>query len=329
MKKVILALLAILLLAVTFAGCGKDNTADTTAAQTTEATTVVETTQEETTVTAVPIMSEEQILALSASDYLEYVSLVSAEELSGSEKVRLTAVQFLNYIKNKKVDDIARFMNGPDMTLEPGSKFIANEAFNVFEKIDVDSFEVHLSNNGRVSEYVDARVVLKISKSNSTLFPVGTSQWILRILKDKHIYPECKPIGLFRNVNDSSIIISYGEYLGHAVSFCYRCSTWLGCFETMDDFDELHISDELVNLLIRNRDGFLLGVSEDSWVSRTDMEALAKNTFGITKFDFKKINAYDSKKDAINMSDDSNMYPFTTQHYPNQLLTGPPVYARL
>lgn len=294
MKKVISVLLALLLVTGIFAGCGKDNATETTA---------VETTEEETTTTA-PVLTDEQVLALSADDFWTYLNSMKNSGLPEDEfvqkKAELTAKLFLNYIKNKKVDDIAVF-------IETGSD-VSTGACSIFNEIDVDSYEYVAPYYSSYDGQTNFNVTLHISKSNSELFPVGTSRWILSTGEGMY----GSPINYFRRANEVFTPIK-GDSLGNAVDFCYDVSNDLGCFETMDNFNKLitdaqsngsigWFGEYLVTILLKNRDGYY---SDSAYpVKMTELETLAKKTFGITNIDFyKEISKYNSSDDTIDTRD--------------------------
>ena len=305
MKKAICILLALLMLTGTLAGCGKND-----AAETTEATTAVETTAEEAT-TLAPVLTDEQILALPATEFGGYLYNMNVEGLTEGEaiqkKAELTARQFLNYIKTKRVEDIAYFTSGRYETPGPDSKVVVvtNEAYMVFNKIDVESYEIFPSFN---SSY-DFTVILHITKSSSELFPEGTSRWRLTIVDEPYEGPYLPVfVGLFSKTNDTSVSLGGNPSVGNAVEFCYDVSTNLGCFETMDDFNNMipdaetsdvfnWFCDSFVSTLLYNRDGYYSAGTYPA--KRSELEALAKKTFGITDIDFKKYNLYNTTDDTI------------------------------
>jgi len=306
MKKAICVLLALLLATGSLAGCGKDNANETTTTTTAAETTAEETTTtaEETT-TAAPVLKDEEILALSASEFFDYLYNMNKEGLSEEEATQkingLKARQFLNYIKAKKVADIAAFTNGVLSIDVPVNEYVTNEAYKIFNKIDVDSYEI-VPAPYSPSEFL---VILRISKSDSPLFPLGTSRWRLST-EDNFV-----TITAFRNINDTCVGISqsYASPFFDAVDFCYQVSARLGCFETMDDFNKLALTTQarndfgwfteyFVSLLLQNRDGYY---SESAYpVKRTEVETLAKKTFGVTNIDFTKYSEYNSADDTIN-----------------------------
>ena len=301
MKKAICVLLAILMVTCTLAGCGKD-----TAAETTTATTAVETTAEGAT-TAAPVLTDEQILALSAPDFAAYLFHMNVDGLTESEIIEkstdLTVKQFLYYIKNKQVADIVYFIRGYDhLSEEP----IDAETYAFFKNVDVDAYEITEISKDSSGYLTSYKVTLNISKSSSALFPVGKSDWIINARAD---FDYDTLIRLFRNANDTSTILRFAS-IDETVRFCYDVSVYLGCFETMDDFNKLvekvqgtdnfhWFCDFFVNLLLRNSPDY--DEANAYSAKRTELETLAKAAFDITNIDFKKYKYYNSTDDTVNV----------------------------
>lgn len=304
MKKVSAFLLAILIFAVMLTGCGKDTAADTTVDITTEPTAVDTTREEAATETAV--LNDEQILALPAIEFLKYWSGMEFEGLSERDaeekKNEVKARQFLNYIKAKRINDIAYFIGAGDK--------VTKEACKVFNEIDVDSYEIEQLTS------TDFFVALHISKSSSALFPLGTSRWRLNTENDG-----ATDISVFKRINSIDTNLNAYPFKG-VVYFSYRISADLGCFETMDDFNKLvekyktdngvssEFGDYLVNFLIDNHYGDASFAKQP--IKRTDMESWAKTTLGITSFDFRKHYMYNSEYDTIGTTGYGRPFPPAT-----------------
>lgn len=286
MKKAICILLVFLMTIGTLAGCGKDN-----ANETTTASTVVETTAAETT-TSAPVLTDEQILALSASDFLNYLRNMDTKDLKEHEiddfKAALTAKQFLTYIKNKKIEDVITFL-----MREANASEFDQSAYSFFNDVVVDSFTISPISSLNFNDY---KVTLSISKSSNKTLPVGTSRWLLSITDNAEVYS-------FRRANDTSTILEWFTSRD-LPDFCYDVTYFLTRFKTMNNFNKLVPDaqeagefDEFCKYLIY----ILLSNSwdEDSMLKRSEAEALAKKTFGITNVDFTKFYLYNSADDTL------------------------------
>jgi len=309
-KKAISVLLTLLLITGTLAGCGKKNAAETTAATAAQTTAKRTTTTAKEITTSAPVLTDEQILALLAKDFRQYISHMNVDGLSEDgavqKRANLTARQFLKYIKNKQVADIVYFIKTYDFLSEEP---VDIKAYSFFNNVDVDSYKISEGYNSSTGDRTDFKVILHISKSSSALFPVGTSRWILSVRTDSGYNTL---IQQFRNANDSSAGLT-----GDAATFCYNVSVTLGCFETMDNFNKLVANaqaknsfnwfcDAFVSMLLSNRDGY---TNESAYpVKRTELEALAKTTFGITKINFREYNLYNSTDDTIGSTGHGEIY---------------------
>jgi len=286
-KKTIVILLFLSIFISSFAGCGKDEPAETTTETTAAATTEEEETTAEESTTAVSVLTDAQIIALSATGFRTYLSNLSAEDFNSYDKAALTARQFLTYIKNNSLDDIIALIihDADDYEFD-------KSAYSFFKNVAVERFTMSPTSSGPDSHTV-FKVTLDIRKSNSKILPAGTSRWILET-------DENGGVDLFRRANDTSAQLGW-ETSRSLADFCYEATYFLTGFKTMSDFDKLvqtanegKIFGLIHILLINNWD-------DDLTLKRSEAEALAQKTFGITGIDFTKSYAYNSKDDTISV----------------------------
>lgn len=283
-KKAISIVLIFLILTSALAGCGRDEPAETTAV-----TTIIKTTMEETK-TPAQVLTDEQILALSASDFEDYLLNMDTKDLKDFEiedlKTALMAKQFLTYMKDNRFEDVIAFI----MHDASASEFDPS-AYSFFNDVVVESFTMSPTSSGS-----DFKVTLNISKSSSKILPVGTSRWFLGVVYDGFVFN-------FRRANDSSSIFNWTTN-GDLPDFCYDVTYFLTRFETMNNFNKLAQDAQkdgnfdsfcncLIYILLSN------GWDEDATLKSSEAEALAKITFGITNVDFRKCAMYNNADDTL------------------------------
>ena len=213
-------------------------------------------------------------------------SSISSKTTSGSELyddgLDEIANQFLTSVKNKDIKSIV------DLGFyDEAACFWVND-------IKLDRYDLKRVN----SEDFPAKfaVVLYISQSKNDLFPIGTSKWELKIDFDS---PGLR-VFLFKPVDKMLDIISH-DVQDDVVSFCYRFSLELKCYQSLTDFTQLvpdyNNGDDFVNFctsLIR-----ALKFSTDPEVKRTDLQERVKKAFNMASIDFKRAKSYNDETDTI------------------------------
>jgi len=285
-KKIICILLIIILCFSILSACIKPNTQKNT---TTEGTKNAVTTSENTT----------------ESTVAEGSGLITVKQ------AKLTATEFLNYMKNKDVKNIINYI-GVNNTYYSSEYSTKEKLKNMkpylfFNDVELDSYKILEAVS--YDTYIRVKATLNISKSGNELFPVGTSTWII----DVENLDRLNAIQLFKKANETINIISglnieCSEGTGDAVDFCQRFSTEFKCFETLTDFKKLVPNtkdrtaiNSFCNALLRFLP--LSTYSEyDDRFKRIQLENLAQSVLGITGFDFKKSPNYIKAEDSLSLS---------------------------
>ncbi len=173
---------------------------------------------------------------------------------------------------------------------EPGDPL---KAYSFLKSVDIKSYEFVES---KPSEGVFL-VQLNIAKSDSELFPVGTSLWNLELSQiDDYVTlfkPADKAINLFY-VDDEFPRESEAAY------FCMNFAVYIRSFFTTDNFNTIvpdtSDTDVFTDFCYSLAIIFNLGINE---VKREDLERNAENVLGITKIDFTKCAEYQAYSDTL------------------------------
>jgi len=157
MKKIICVLLAAILFFSALSACTKPSLQKST------------TLGETTTVVAIEDTTESTIK--------EGSGLISIKQ------AKLTASEFLNFIKNKDIKNIINYIGvnnsyySSEYSTEEKLKNMKHYLF--FNNVELDSYKILEAVS--FDTYIRVKATLNISKSGNELFPAGTSIWVLDV----------------------------------------------------------------------------------------------------------------------------------------------------
>lgn len=201
---------------------------------------------------------------------------------------RQTAEGFLTALKsgdNEKLADLL-YINDPAL-------------YTYFENLDIGSYNI-VEQTRSNSDIVRFTVEMDIERSGSSVFPEGRSVWNIDV---SDLYAS---IVLFRP-SDKAVSRIFFEKQPEDVLFCSRFSTHFGCFETVDDLNQLVPDTEntaLYNRFCYDLIGFLNTqlTFEGDTVREEQVLALAEKTLGITTLDLGRYEKYNKESGTITHS---------------------------
>jgi len=206
-------------------------------------------------------------------------------------------------------DFLTKLKNGDSEELSNLTFARSKEVFDFIKTVKIDDFKYEIIDISTENDaIVNYKVNLSISKSDSDIFPVGESEWILNLR-----FGAGNTIQFFKPIN-SNIDLSWDNGSKEAI-LAYNFSRLFKHFKTCSNFNEIVPSvdnQDFYNDFIFNCAISYLQFTQSSDYSVKNVSDYMNSKYGINSVDFKKYEYYDEVNDYISIPGRGGSWDFSS-----------------